>query len=135
MAAKLIALSEGPDLPIDRPVLLVGRHAECDLQLNSGKISRRHCVIATANNRLIIRDLGSTNGVHVNGVRYDESELHDGDELTIGNFRYQVRMGDTPTARTPRPTDDAALEAADQPVPLNDARASQVLMARKPPSS
>ncbi|MBX7103935.1 MAG: FHA domain-containing protein [Gemmataceae bacterium] len=107
MSANLVALSEGPNLPLDRPVLLVGRHAECDLQLNSGKVSRRHCVIATVNGKLVIRDLGSTNGVRINGEPVDEGFLYHGDEVVIGNFRYRVELGDDPTGRTARPDSPA----------------------------
>ena len=42
------------------------------------------------NEFLVIRDLGSTNGVRINGTRVAEGKLVPGDELTIGNFKYQV---------------------------------------------
>src|SRR5438128_6836873 len=90
MPAQLIALSEGPSILLDKPILLVGRHAECDIQLDSRKISRRHCCIAQVSDYLVIRDLGSTNGIRVNGTRVLEGKLAAGDEVTIGNNRYQV---------------------------------------------
>jgi pSer/pThr/pTyr-binding forkhead associated (FHA) protein len=90
MPAHLLSLTDGPSILIDKPILLLGRHAECDVQLNSKKVSRRHCCIAQVNDYLVIRDLGSTNGIKVNGKRIVEGKLHPGDELTIGNFRYQV---------------------------------------------
>src|SRR5205823_7510557 len=90
MPAQLLSLTDGPSLLLDKPILLVGRHEECDVQLNSRKISRKHCCIAQVHDYLIVRDLGSTNGVRINGVRVKEGMLRTGDELTIGNFRYQV---------------------------------------------
>jgi len=90
MPAHLLSLTDGPSILIDKPVLLFGRHQECYVQLNSKKISRRHCCLAQVNDYLIIRDLGSTNGVRINGERVVEGKLNIGDELTIGNFRYQV---------------------------------------------
>lgn len=90
MPAHLLSLTEGPSILVDKPVLLFGRHAECDVQLNSKKISRRHCVLATVDDYLVVRDLGSTNGVRINGEKVNEGRLSPGDELTIGNFRYQV---------------------------------------------
>src|SRR5437764_3482531 len=92
MPAQLLSLTDGPSLLLDKPVLLVGRHEECDIQLNSRKVSRKHCVIAQVGDSLVVRDLGSTNGVRVNGVRVDDGTLRTGDELTIGNFRYQVHV-------------------------------------------
>ncbi|MEO2087987.1 MAG: FHA domain-containing protein [Gemmataceae bacterium] len=90
MPVHLLSLADGPSLLVDKPILLVGRAEECDVKLNSKKISRRHCVIAQVNDHLVVRDLGSTNGVLINGVRMTEGRLDPGDELTIGNFRYQV---------------------------------------------
>jgi pSer/pThr/pTyr-binding forkhead associated (FHA) protein len=90
MPAHLQALNDGPSILIDKPILLFGRHEECDVQLNSKKVSRRHCVIAQVNDHLVVRDLGSTNGVRVNGERVAEGKLKPGDELQIGNFKYQV---------------------------------------------
>ncbi len=90
MPAHLLSLTDGPSILIDRPILLFGRHQECDVQLNSKKISRRHCVLAQVNDYLVIRDLGSTNGIRINGHKVNEGKLVPGDELMIGNFRYQV---------------------------------------------
>jgi pSer/pThr/pTyr-binding forkhead associated (FHA) protein len=90
MPQHLLSLTDGPSILIDKPILLFGRHEECDVQLNSKKVSRLHCVLAQVNDDLVIRDLGSTNGVRVNGERVPEGRLRPGDELQIGNFRYQV---------------------------------------------
>jgi pSer/pThr/pTyr-binding forkhead associated (FHA) protein len=131
MPAMLIARTEGPDLPLDRPVLLVGRHAECDLQLQSNKVSRRHCIIAYVNNQMMIRDLGSTNGVRINGDRVAEGRLHDGDEVSIGNFRYEVRATIPP--RTRPISEDERIEHAEEPIPLNDNPSADVPVAKKAP--
>jgi pSer/pThr/pTyr-binding forkhead associated (FHA) protein len=103
MPAHLLSLTDGPSILLDKPILLFGRHDECDVQLNSKKISRRHCLVATADDYLVVRDLGSTNGVKVNGQRVTEGTLLPGDELTIANYRYQV-CGDVigRPAATPR---------------------------------
>ena len=42
MPAHLLSLADGPSILIDKPILLFGRHEECDVQLNSKKVSRRH---------------------------------------------------------------------------------------------
>jgi len=90
MPIHLLSLADGPSILLDKPILLFGRHQECDVQLNSKKVSRRHCCLAQVADYLVVRDLGSTNGVQINGERVDEGALRAGDELTIGNFRYQV---------------------------------------------
>jgi len=90
MPAHLLSLTDGPSVLLDKPILLFGRHPECDVQLESKKVSRRHCCLAQVGEAFVIRDLGSTNGVKINGVRVQEGRLVAGDELTIGNFRYQL---------------------------------------------
>jgi predicted component of type VI protein secretion system len=80
---------------VKHPVL-IGRHQECDVQIPSRKISRRHCCLAQVNNHLVVRDLGSTNGIRINGVKTIEGNLEAGDELMIGNMRYQFKYGAAP---------------------------------------
>jgi predicted component of type VI protein secretion system len=69
---------------------LIGRHPDCDVRIDSPKISRRHCCVATAYDRILIRDLGSRNGVRVNGRLQEESRLHSGDELAIGPIVFRL---------------------------------------------
>lgn len=90
MPAHLVSLGDGPSIQIDKPILLFGRHEECDVQLNSKKVSRRHCIVAQINDYFVVRDLGSTNGVRINGQHVAEGKLVNGDELQVGNFKYQV---------------------------------------------
>jgi predicted component of type VI protein secretion system len=111
MPAQLIALTEGASILLDRPILLIGRHPECDIQLDSRKISRRHCCVAQVSDYLVVRDLGSTNGVRINGVRILEGRLRPGDELTIGGLRYQVRWDKPPNVSVDRPPARESLKA------------------------
>jgi predicted component of type VI protein secretion system len=140
MPAQLVAMTEGPSILLDKPILLLGRDLECDIRLDCRKISRRHCCIALLNEQLVVRDLGSTNGIRINGVRVVEGYLKEGDELTIGNHRYQVRWDAAgPPRREPpvRPSDlkepdpprkktalaqpdSDPLDSCDQPIPLAD---------------
>jgi predicted component of type VI protein secretion system len=123
MPAQLLALTDGPSILLDKPILLLGRHGECDIQLNSRKVSRRHCCIAQVHDYLVVRDLGSTNGVRINGQRVLEGRLKAGDELAVGNFRYQVYLEGPSSAAGPPPLPpqvEAQLEAADEPVPLDE---------------
>jgi predicted component of type VI protein secretion system len=148
MPAQLLALTDGPSILLDKPILLLGRHGECDVQLNSRKVSRRHCCVAQVHDYLVVRDLGSTNGVRINGHRVAEGKLRAGDELTIGNFRYQVYLeapsssvhsGTTPPPKPGEkrsaPADEARLEEADEPVPLDDATAAPGRVLPSKPAS
>src|SRR5436190_17316577 len=106
MPPQLVSLTDGPNILLDKPILLLGRHQECDIQLGSRKVSRRHCCIAQVSDYLVVRDLGSTNGVRINGVRVIEGRLAPGDELMIGNHRYRVSWESE--AKQPPPRGPAA---------------------------
>jgi predicted component of type VI protein secretion system len=84
-------------IPLRRPVQLIGRHPECDIRIDLAKISRRHCCIALVYDRVVVRDLGSRNGVRVNGLLVEEANLRPGDEVAIGPLIYRMEgMADVP---------------------------------------
>ncbi|HEX8199003.1 MAG TPA: FHA domain-containing protein [Isosphaeraceae bacterium] len=114
MPARLVPLTSGPapSIALDRPVILIGRHPDCDVPINLPEISRRHCCVAQASERLVIRDLGSRNGVRVNGHRVDEASLRPGDEVAIAHLIYRLDVApdevalaapSRPPAATPAP--------------------------------
>ncbi len=117
-AAQLVAVSEGPNILLDKPVILIGRHQECDIQIPSRKISRRHCCIAQVNGALMVRDLCSTNGIRINGNRVNEGRLNPGDELTIGSFAYTVQFETGGGASKAAGDDNDKLESCDEPIAL-----------------
>lgn len=121
MSTTLISLVGTPDIPVNRPIIIIGRQADCDFRIDSKKISRQHCCLASLQDKLIVRDLGSTNGVRVNGRRQEEALLVSGDELTIGNLRYRVEskvyVGSSKPAR---PLSDDEIEEAEVPVVLDE---------------
>lgn len=92
MSFRIVPLVKGsaPSIALYRPVLLIGRHPECDVRIDSPKVSRRHCCLATAYDRILIRDLGSRNGVRVNGELQEEATLQSGDELAIGPILFRL---------------------------------------------
>lgn len=130
MPAQLVPINAGsaPAVLISRPVILIGRHVECDVRLESPQVSRRHCCLAMAYDRLVIRDLGSSNGVRVNGRLIDEARLTNGDEVAIAQFLYRLvedvpdpRLA--PTTRAPQPPprrDDPIIDLSDDFIPLDD---------------
>ena len=66
----------------------IGRNDDCDLQIESPKVSREHAVITRDLTGFTIRDLGSTNGTSVNGRRVDQAELNDGDIVVIADIEF-----------------------------------------------
>jgi hypothetical protein len=64
--------------------VLIGRSRECDIQLDDPNVSRRHAEVRREGHAWVVADLGSTNGIKVNGQRVAEAELHPGDEVSFG---------------------------------------------------
>lgn len=93
MPARLVALDEGPDIPLDRSMIVVGRHPQCDARLDSLRVSRHHCCMSHDHGEVVVRDLGSTNGIRINGQRVEFGRLRTGDELSIAHIRYRLDNG------------------------------------------
>ncbi len=92
MAISLIPVGDGTAIKIDKTIMLIGRHPDCDIVLkHSRKISRKHCCLAQIDDRIVIRDLGSLNGVWVNGQRvHRQNDLSVGDELSVGDVAFRL---------------------------------------------
>lgn len=71
----------------------LGRLPECDVMLDDPSVSRRHARIQRRGMSWFIEDLGSTNGVKVNGSRVGESDLADGDRLQLGGVQLLFSVG------------------------------------------
>lgn len=94
MPTRLVALGDGADIPLDRAMIVVGRHPQCDARLDSIRISRRHCCMTPDNGEVIVRDLGSTNGIRINDQRVEMGRLRAGDVLSIAHLRYRLEIGE-----------------------------------------
>lgn len=107
MVAVLHPLKSGKIIAIDRAVVLVGRGSDCDAIISdSQKISRRHCCLVQVDNSYYIRDLGSMNGIWVNGNRVSREQLiATGDEVQIGDVEFKfhpnARIEQKKTVATP----------------------------------
>src|SRR5215204_5257041 len=64
--------------------VVVGRSRDCDVVVNDPNVSRRHLELRREDDGWMVADLGSTNGVRVNGKRVERSPLRSGDRITIG---------------------------------------------------
>ncbi len=92
---------------------LVGRSPKGHLVLDPHAdryVSRVHCLIDIRPPRILLNDLGSTNGTFVNGRRVTRSEVRDGDEIRVGRTRIRVVAGSAGQPLGPAAA-DAALDA------------------------
>lgn len=67
--------------------MVIGREPNCDMQINTSMVSRRHAVIALKWGSYVITDLSSKNGTFVNGEQVTEKSIRDGDEIIIGTIK------------------------------------------------
>jgi len=79
------------DFELAAGVTIVGRGEGCQLVLDDPLISRRHACFVVDEREITVKDLGSTNGVLVNGTRVDEMQVVvPGDHITIGQHHAEL---------------------------------------------
>ena len=95
MTWKLQAITgefTGQEINVERD-MLVGRHQDAEILLQSTDISRKHAALLFRDDHIWVKDLNSTNGTFVNGERVEqeqEIELHDGDMLQFASFMFMI---------------------------------------------
>lgn len=72
-------------VPIDRPLLTIGRRSESDIRVTGVGVSRHHADIVAENGACRLRDCDSKFGTFVNGGRTTEHVLTDGDRIRLGD--------------------------------------------------
>ncbi len=91
---QLVLEVNGTRHALTPPGLVIGRGTEADLRINDPGISRRHAEIRVEGSgpsmRLQIVDLGSTNGILVNGQKVREAALREGSRIEMGSTRMLV---------------------------------------------
>lgn len=127
---------DGKLLPLPTGRFLVGREEDCQLRPKSELVSRHHCVFNVDDFAVRLRDLGSTNGTHVNGERIQgQVLLEQDDEVRIGKLEFRVVFREVADAPAPAEEQEAAIleETAsmdtgetlvDMPIPEEIARAA-----------
>jgi pSer/pThr/pTyr-binding forkhead associated (FHA) protein len=86
---RYLAIEDGDDVvlfSLDRDLTHIGRSPASDIVLDDASVSRRHALVTRRGDRTVILDDRSRNGVHVNGVRVTEADLHDGDTVGCGHI-------------------------------------------------
>ncbi len=82
--------SVGASIEVRDRALSIGRARDNDVQIPDARASRYHARITIRQRALVLRDLGSTNGTLVNGIRVTEVALGPGDAIEIGGVRLFV---------------------------------------------
>ncbi|EPF69902.1 FHA domain-containing protein [Acinetobacter rudis] len=90
----------GKSIKIDQD-MLVGRHQDANILLQSAEISRRHAAFLLKETALYVQDLNSSNGTFVNGERISvETALKSGDVLAFASLQFEVAEELEPVVNT-----------------------------------
>jgi signal transduction histidine kinase len=85
-----LTVIQGPDhgrtFDLDGATSVIGRDPACEVALRDPGVSRHHARLEMQeDHRILLRDLGSSNGTFVNGVRVAEASIQPGDQIRVGN--------------------------------------------------
>src|SRR5258708_12470161 len=105
---ELVPAGGGDSIPLLREVLSIGRRDSCDIPMRFANVSGKHAELSFREGYWKVRDLNSTNGVKVNGMRVQEKILHPGDEICISKRRFTIQY-ELPASRR-------ALEEVDEDI-------------------
>jgi signal transduction histidine kinase/pSer/pThr/pTyr-binding forkhead associated (FHA) protein len=115
MAAYELLVIKGPEegqvYQLEAEEVIIGRDTTCELCFEDRTLSRQHARIIINGENITVEDLGSVNGLLVNGVRLKSSDLKVDDRLTLGNVELLLRPA---TDHTPQ------FERLSQPLPPGD---------------
>jgi sigma-B regulation protein RsbU (phosphoserine phosphatase) len=97
--AKIVLLQQGQATPFDlkQGENIIGRLPECDIQINSNMVSRKHAKITCAGERLTIEDMGSGNGTFVNTTKIEGvSPVKNNDRVKLGPVMFRIECTAAP---------------------------------------
>lgn len=93
----VLVVRRGPEVGerfyLDRDRLTIGRDPASGIFLNDITVSREHAVLTKAGAEVSIEDVGSLNGVYLNGASVTRAPLHNGDQVQIGRFQMVFMSG------------------------------------------
>ena len=109
MLGELNPSGGGDPIPLLHEKLLVGRRSSCDICLSFPNVSSHHCELEMKDGYWHVRDLGSSNGIKVNGERTTAKPLMPGDELQIAKHCFRIEYIVSGSAPAPEDEDPFAM--------------------------
>jgi len=140
MFGTLIPSGGGDPIPLRKATLIVGRRPSCDIQLDFPNVSSKHCEMAFVNGYWRLRDLNSSNGVKVNGVRIEGDKfVQPGDSIIFAKHKFEIDYTPDPNAPPPEEVDPFSISllekaglAGDEPRPRRPNRPATPEPPKKP---
>ncbi len=89
---QLIPLHGGNPIPLTKPVLTIGRSPDCDIVVRHKSIASQHCQLKWRQGSWFVLDLGSKNGVRVDGQPCTDQQVSPGSVIRVGAARFELSM-------------------------------------------
>ncbi len=99
MNVMLVLVSEdgkSQEVALKKPLNVIGRQTDVAIRIPSQNVSRHHCEVSIADHKVVIKDLGSSNGTYVNKKRVTQADLKPGDKISVGGKVFVVRVNGIP---------------------------------------
>jgi hypothetical protein len=109
--------------------IVIGRSSDLDMVLVEDMVSRKHAKITTGSSRVMIQDLGSTNGTFVNGEKVKKARIKEGDRILIGTSILKL-MAVEASAGKEKPYSEAEVRSMMEQVAARKARSSSPMSGR-----
>lgn len=100
--------ARGSTFAVGNGSFTIGRHSGNEIVLQSGNVSKRHCVLVVDNTRIALEDQGSSNGTFVNDFLAAQKNLQPGDRIRVGEFVLELSDTEAPKALAAKNHSDLA---------------------------
>lgn len=101
----------GQEFPIPEHPVIVGRSSGCDIVIADQSISRQHVRAEIKDGKCVLKDLGSHNGIYLNGSSTRTAELKPGERFELGDIAIEFRAEETAQASAESPDQTVAMPA------------------------
>lgn len=126
MKVSLVPIDGGNPIELRKELTVVGRKGICDLHIDHNTVSKLHCVILKTQDMVLVRDLGSTNGIRLNGQRVRRAALLPNDLLAIAGAKFRVVF-----SAGEAPPDEGSSASAEPPREMTEVVDVDALRARQ----
>jgi adenylate cyclase len=129
----LLRVNKGPgtgtEIEVSRSHFVIGRGKDADFMISDPSMSRKHAEVIIENLQFTINDLGSANGIRLNGMRVSSKTLQDGDEIILGSSELIFISPNVSDAKTE--VDNSAIQFKADQNNYDDDEASIILDAKQ----
>lgn len=136
MLGKIVVMKDSTilkEIVLSKESTVIGRKKECDISVTDSAVSGVHGRVLRVGDKYQIKDMSSTNGIHLHGRRIQQQILKDGDIILVGEHQLKFVEGkfvDTSTLEIPNPVKKKSDKAAPPTSPIEQPASLLILSGR-----